>query len=718
VKVLCVIAVAAGAAAPWAASAAQPLLYPIPVVFLDASRSEMAAEASRLLSAADSGRYFRDRFKASYAASVDQITDATSRRTFVVSLQIPRVSEYIVPKVNGTVERQLAMTGSLYFTNVMTGEVLFTYTATAYLSKTYAQSAGPPPESERAGMVGDVYRGLVSDLLGKSSAAFKPFEITAKARDHFGALVVLDKGARAGLNVGDALTDPEGGEAKVVFADADYAVAQVQMGARPSSSGTWSKYSARTLGDVRKAPAVFRVAENGSNFADDTIQQMFADAAGETSALSIVPVNAEYAQVVNTVRQQTDISRDKTATRRLPLYFLRVTVAKPVTYEAPTNIAYKTVRIARARVSAELVDQDGRVQFAGSGEDMIRDEVTAGMGYDPQARQEVAVKNAIAIVTRKLSEQLRLEQADLRIAAVEGGVVRVADELGLLRPGANITVLRDIGPTPGGPGRTYAPTWSGRVAELDAAGAKATLDLPVFAGAPSVRAGDIVRVNRLRTGARNAARLHSCGAGETLGSRSLDGFEAMAMNALAARPEYETYFGDFVTRVSAQLQATGEFEAERAGADTPQELCIEPVNRIDLTAERCDEKLVCVLDLTLPCILSPLAPTPIRDGKYTCSLCVPTIGPAGGHPRVPGECASGSAAMASAVIAIVAGNPLLQVRTSQPAWGRDLRSLTPKRTFPTLRGEVALGADATGAPRPPSRTCRKASRTCSPGGTT
>ena len=593
------LAIAIGAATACGAYAAEPLLYALPMVFIDPARGATSDEAARLLSTPEAGGYFKERFKAAYGGGVDQITDATSRRTFVVSMQIPRVSEYVVPKVNGTVERQLAMTGSLYFTNIATGEVLFTYTATAYLSKAYTHGAGQPEAAERALRFDELYHGLVTDLLAKSSAAFKPFEITATAQARFGPLVVLDRGARGGLAVGDALTDPAGDEVKVVFVDADYALAEVQMGRAPQLGAAWSKFSNKT-GDVRKAPVIVQVAQNGSGFADDTIQQMFADAAGEKSALSVVPVNYQYAQVVNAVRQQTDISREKTATRRLPRYFLRVTVAPPVTYETPTNLAYKTVRVARARVSGELIDQDGRVQFASFGEDTIRDEVTAGMGYDPRARAEVAVKNAIIDLSRKMGQQLRLGQAYLPVTSAQGAMATVADVAGVLRVGSGVMVLRDLGETPGVKGPVYGPTWSASVAEAGTADAKLKLDLPVFSGAPGARVGDRVRVDSLRPASgRNAARIRPCGTSESLGSRKLPGFDAMAVNQLASGSGYETDMGEFVETVSGALRATGEFETEETVPAAAPAVCVEPVNRIDLGTEHCDEKGVCVSDINL-----------------------------------------------------------------------------------------------------------------------
>lgn len=585
--------------APSVASGAAPSLYVIPTIFLHAEGGEAAAAAAHALPNRASGDYFLGRFKAAFPTTVAQITDATSRRTFVVSLQIPRVSAYEIPKANGAVERQFAMTGSLYFTNVATGEVLFTYTTTAYLAKAALQSAGPASEPELSRLYTTLFDGLVDDLVSKAAATFKPLEISATARRVFGNLIIFDKGTSAGVLVGDSFTAVDGAGAKVVFSDLNYALAEPEFGGRAQPGVQWSKYSTGTVSDVRKAKALVKLAVNGSSFPDETIQQMFADALGEKSALSLVPVNRDYSEVVNAVRTGTDLSREKTASRRLPQYFVRLSVAQPISYETPTNIAYKTLRVARARVYAELVDQSGRVQFAGFGEDTIKDEVTAGMSYAPEARAEVVVKNAVVDLVRKMGAQLRLEQTDLPITSAQGGTFEVADMNAVLRLSANLTVLRSIGAVDAIAGPVRIATWTTHVTDLAGAEAKAVGDLPVFLGAPDIKTGDIARLDRVALVQSSGRKLRPCGSSQALGGRKLADYEALAINQFASWPQAETYFGGFVRDLTEELHESGEFESSPTPPSAAQEFCIEPANRIDFVKENCDQRDLCSSDIAL-----------------------------------------------------------------------------------------------------------------------
>lgn len=583
---------------PGLARAAEPSLYVLPTVFLHAERGDASAAAARALPAGPSGAYFLARFQAAFPGTVGQITDASSRRTFVVSLQIPRVSAYEAPKANGTVDRQFAMTGSVYFTNIVTGEVLFTYTVTDYLEKTSVQSAAGLNQTELSQLYTTLFHDLVDDLVAKAATAFKPFEITATARRSFGDMIVVDKGSAAGVDAGDSFSRADGAEAKAVFVDAAYALVQPELG-HGQAGGTWSKFSTATLGDIHKAKTIVKLAANGSGFADETIEQMFADALGEKAALSVIPVNRDYAAVVDAVRTGTDLSREKTAARRLPQYFVRLTVARPITYETPTNIAYKTLRVAQARVYAEVVDRSGRVQFAGFGEDTVKNEVTAGMSYAPQAVAEIAVKNAVIDLVRKMSAQLRLEQADLPVTGVQGGGFTVADQSALLRPSTNLTVLRAIGAVDGIVGPVRAATWSSHVTELASGQATAAGDLPIYSGAPEIRTGDLARLDRLALTRAGGGRLRPCGSSQTLGARKLADFDVMAINQFAAWSETETYLGAFVDGLTGELHDTGEFESAPPATAAPPAACIEPANRIDFVKETCDQHDLCTTDLTL-----------------------------------------------------------------------------------------------------------------------
>jgi hypothetical protein len=575
--------------------AAQPPLLVVPAVFVAQAEATRSPGARNLADAAHAD-YFVQHFKAAFPTVTDTIDEARIRRTFVVSLQISRASVYDIPKINGNVERQIALTGSLYFTNVRTGEVLFTYTGTTYLDRAVR------PEADASTPADDqiydlAFQSLVDDLVAKASAAFKPYEVAATARQAIGALVVLDRGVRSGLGVGDAVEGPEGAEARAIYAEPNYTVAEVQLG-KAQPGAVWSRFSTRGLGDVRKADAVVDIAPDGnrSGLSDEEIRQLFADSLGEKTPFSVVPVNPNFAEVVNYVRERTQLSREATSTRRLPAYFIRLTVSAPHQFEAPTNIAYKTLRTTHVRVYAEVVDRFGRVQFAGDGEDTIKDEVTEGMGYTPAARAEVAVKNALTNLAASMAP-LELERVDAPVTALQKDQFSAADPKGILKVSTNLTVLHTFGQLEAGD-PVRVPVWSAHVVDVGAGAAQADDDLPMFSGSPRIQAGDIARLERVG-GDISGATVQPCSGGEELGSRRAPGLAPMAISLFARSGKTTTYLPGFVAAEAAGLRDSGDFEDKTIAPSSPPQLCVEPVDKIDVVKEACDSNGLCHADISL-----------------------------------------------------------------------------------------------------------------------
>ena len=185
-----------------------------------------------------------------------------------------------------------------------------------------------------------------------------------------------------------------------------------------------------------------------------------------------------------------------TAARKLPTYYIRLTVPPPLAWEAPTNISYKTTRNVRAKVYAEVADRSGRVQYAGFGESALTDEVTEGMGYTPEARAEVAVKNAILDLSQKMAAELKLEQVDGQVSAADKNEFVTSDPKGLLKVSADLTVLHEIGRLDRSD-TVYAPIWTAHVIAIAASQARASGDLAVFSGAPGIQTGDLARLERI-----------------------------------------------------------------------------------------------------------------------------------------------------------------------------------------------------------------------------
>ncbi len=532
---------------------------------------------------------FEASFRAAYPEAAPALRESNRRRTFVVSLQVSRASRYDVPKINGNVDVFLPVTASLHFTNVVTGEVLFATTRTYIKTVTLASREAAPGSPTVAGLYAETFRELVDELVADARARLDPVSVRATVRGSWKGLAILDGGRDRGFVRGDTVVDASGNELRLVSVGRNHAVGRVELGAFAEGE-PFEKLAPRTISGIRKPRVLPVMEELPAWLPAETAEQLFSDALAAQGPVSLVPVNRTFADVLREVASQTDLSQEKLRQRDLPSHFLRLHVLEPHSYEIPTNLEWATRRITDAVVFAEIVDRHGRVLHAAHGRDRIEDEITRGMAFDLAARKEIAVKNALLDLAKRLGRELKLEGAELPLVA-ENGAASAKDPDGLLVRGANVQVLRNVGKVGGIPEQVLVPVWEMAVGGSDSGTAELRPALALVEGAPSPRRGDVILVDGARSGLPTRRRLGPCGVAEKLGALDVPGYEPLAMNLFAASgvaPYFATGFG---ARLAAFVTSGNGFASGLDAAEPAVDFCVQAVHRIDPKEPDCDRKV-------------------------------------------------------------------------------------------------------------------------------
>ncbi len=526
--------------------------------------------------------YFAQRFSERFPAA-ETISEANYLRTFAVSLQIARASRYTVSKIDGTVDLYAPVTASIYFNNLATGEVLYANTRT-----TIKTVAVMPEEAGRGKRIVSLFvasfHDVVDDLISDAAKRFNPTTVSTTVRASWKELAILDAGRDQGVDRDDMLEGERDSQIRVIWSGASYAVARAEMGTF-AIGGKFSKITNRTLAEIRKPRLLPLVIRSPEDFPKDALVQLFSDALGAEAAISLIPVNPTFGEVIRTVRAQIDLSKQHVSQRELPQFFVRLSVINPMSYERPTNLAYKTLRVTVALAYAEVIDQAGRVLFAAQGANRIEDEITTNMAFDPIARKEIAVKNALRELAKRFAE-FKLEAAKLEV--VQGGrELSVRDEHGFLPAGMSAEAFRNIGRIRGITTDVFVPTW--KVNALKREGELARLDsvLPIADGAPVPDKGDALLLDGVKGVAAQRKRFGPCGVAEKLGGVELPEYGDLAVSLFAAAYPAPFYMVGTARNLMELVRRGTGFKEDLKLLEPEFDYCVQPAYRIDADEPNC-----------------------------------------------------------------------------------------------------------------------------------
>lgn len=587
------------AAAPGMASAGELQVWPVPGLFgLDQTSCNRPANASR---EHDSAKVHRDlcvlfadpaTLRVNYGEFfVEQVTKAfpdvvakpaqdvgaaVSQRlasTLIASLHMSRADIWAVDKNTGASEVFLPFTLTLNLTNAVSGEVMFTETASVIPESIFStRDIVGPSRKELPAQI----RAAIARLVTTSAARFKPYPLEATVRGKIGNDFLIDKGRSAGLRIGDDI----GPDARVVYADAGYALIRPVLGEFKTGEQV-SRQVAAPADYLAKPSAVILPAAMPEGMPKAYITQIFEELLGSQGVLSTMPVNQSFPRLRDLATSAVGMASSVTSERASPDYLVHLNVYAVPHSEVGTNVAGVKVHTFEAHATASIIDRSGRVVFAAIASDRIRDQVVGGVGFSLEQRQDTVTKNALLKLAQRIAAQFKPQ--NLRLPLTEDGRGATAnDASGALSLGAGGLVVRKAGRFNGIDGDVWAPLGNFEVVTID--GAKATLQSqdPL---APKVRKDDVFVYDGGAIAAQTRRSFALCSTDAALDTQSRDlsneavvrgiGFALFAQGFPAP-----AYLHDMPAVASDRLSQFPGLQKFGVVKPRSEDLCVRPILRL------------------------------------------------------------------------------------------------------------------------------------------
>lgn len=535
------------------------------------------------------GEYLHKEMHKAFAGHTGALDRYSMGRTFVASVHVGRATAYRVDKGNGNAEVVATVGASLYFTNVQTGEILKTVTETV-VSRAVVDNAQPQDVVARQ-QFDRALRDLMKTLVERGAKEFKPTALDVKITDMPGDLLVLDVGHRRGVQVGDLLSDDASQLIRVVYTAADYAVAKRELANQLQPGAVFRKYLSQAADGRVRPRTVIYVETQPADYGREYLAQMFAEMLGDKAPLSIVAVNTNFAQLLDTVTQQATLSTDDTSKRTPPGLVVRLRVAEPIVYEARTNLDFQRLRHYETLAFADVLDAQGRILFSATGKDTIDDTITNLIGPGMQERREVSVKNALMHLAQKFGTLTEPRRDRAEIVADGSGTPAVVGTGKVYAPRQLGVVLRPASVNLGkGQQKILLPTTEATVEP----GAD-PVRLPLLSGlsiqqpAAPIQVGQLFEVQHFGTPPRSAQQFRLCAESpESLGNTRTPSLVALATQALSQQMPGMFYAPEMPAEID-QLIHPGNNFSSKVPWQVPGSLpvCVQPVERVNVAEAQC-----------------------------------------------------------------------------------------------------------------------------------
>ena len=488
-------------------------------------------------------------------------------RTLVTSLHVSRADLWHVPKAS-VVEVHMPITVTLLMTNVLTGEVMFAHTVSTYVQGDMDLSGY---QVEAAAQFDRHFDAALVALVDGAKARFQPGAVTTQVRSRNGDLYVVDAGLQKGLRPGDQI----GADARVVFADAHYAVIKPALDTL-SVGQPLSRYVAQPLDALSRPSLLVVVAETPPDVPSGYAAVIMEEALSAAGGFSLVQINPAASALRAPLLTAAGVESRPPA---LPDYFLRVTVAPLEPIQAATNVRGVELRVQDARVFLDVIDHDGRVVFAVEGKDQQVDEIANGMAPSTAQRRDVAVRNAMTLAARALKAGFTPSRVRLTVASADDGEVSITDPTGALGMGQDALVVRSIGRVSGVQGDVWAP-----VAALEVTGFGQGVATARQSGVEiaRVRRGDQVAHDTVGTLSASRFRYAPCAPAVAFRGTEQPLFQALSFNRFAAGfpgAVQAARFGDEAASLGLASIAP-DYRELKALTARPADLCFEAVHNL------------------------------------------------------------------------------------------------------------------------------------------
>lgn len=388
-------------------------------------------------------------------------TQEALQQTLVASLHLARADMWTIDK-GLSLDIFLPFTLTVNFTNAASGEVVFTKSETVIPQGTFSKANGV---AEARAQLALQLSKAITNLVDKAAADYKPYPIIANVREKVGdKIYVIDKGRLAGIRAGDRI----GSDAKVEFADANYAV--LRAGLFPVEVGAEISKSAAAPVAALSRPSVFvAVSRTPQDQSSSYLRLLFEQRLGQGNALTVMPGNDSFTQIRKFMLEKSEAESSTLADRPLPEYLMRVEVFDLPTTTLDTNLPGIRLHSYQAYATAEILDRSGRVVFATFANNRIDDQVAAGIAFGEDARHDTVISNALQELADKISASFKPQLLRLPIKG-SGGTYLLDDPSGSVSDGAVGVVLRKKGRVSGVVGDVWTPVGSYRLDPASADG--------------------------------------------------------------------------------------------------------------------------------------------------------------------------------------------------------------------------------------------------------
>lgn len=447
------------------------------------------------------GEVFSNHFK-DVAITIDS---QNKYRTFVVYLQIPRVSKYAVQKTEHLQDLYMPMTMTLGFANMVTGEVLYTHTYTHYAKYGTTVDADASQELEVVKLYRETFDELLEQVVSSARVNFNPKAIQATVRGDWKGLFILDKGTRSGVVRGDILAAGEGQILSIVHAEEEFAIGQSIMG-KPKNGNVFEKYSNEDIADIKK-PKIMLLKNSVNNEdhvlidREDLIYQLFINALGKRATFSLLSLDKSFYDVQRAVVETTKLEQKVTQQRELPDYFLSLYIHGPFFKSLPTNKPDVTVDEYSVRACGDFLDAGGKVVYGKCVEEVISDQIVAGIRFPRSSREEIVIKNSLLKLADDFIQNVKFTSFTLPVVSSDKlNGITIQDKAGALSNGLVVTSYHSIGEVSDVKGKVRLPTEILQVSDVSKSPPLAFSLMKFSEELPPSTVGDVVLLDAILGG--------------------------------------------------------------------------------------------------------------------------------------------------------------------------------------------------------------------------
>jgi hypothetical protein len=527
-----------------------------------------------------------------FGTRVGKLNQSTANDTFAVSFHVTRANSFAVNKGNGNSDVVATITGSIYFTNVISGEILTTLSHTVISRGVVANNVDLM--SERRELFHQALETLIKDLMQDAPKQFQPITIETRLTDRIGELLILDAGYHQSFAAGDSVQDSADNLIQVVYAAENYAIAKPVLASNLNLGTVFYKFSTHAASGQDRPRVAVMVDKLPEGYGKDYVARLFAELLGNAAPLSVIQINTGFTQLLQTVREQdgVELSAMQSAGRRPPSLIVRLRIPNTVYYEAGTNLDFENVRRYETHAFADVIDNSGRIIFSAVGTDVIQDKIVRGIGTGFEERSEVSMKNALTDLSKKLAQIGELKRDRSEIVVVNGNSSQVNSQgrvYGQHQPGV---ILRKAKARFGKETKeVLIPTVE---ASVDIFTGQSTTPLkqglPIDVSYDKIAVGDVFEVQRLGTPARSAATFAVCGPSETLGNTLTPALMEVTGLLFGLKMPGMLYEPAAQQLTEGVIGLRSGFSSSFAWNLPPVTYCIQPVERVNVGAEICDQQ--------------------------------------------------------------------------------------------------------------------------------